>query len=366
MLETLGSALSILYLVITPFIWRKLMQPLERVGWVSGLILAGTGLISWVYGDLSLSYKLPIGITAIVVLAVTGIWHRIKKQSSNENQSENPLSPILEEYKQKYNTHVKELFNIVISNIDENTKNYYEAVRKTHDEKKLLLEHFSTLSIVHQEYSNLYVWYRAIIAMYNDLDRHSKELQSLAGQFFTDIYKIGFYDPPSENWIQMKDFESAFGVNIPTLIDILRSTSDNVEIIISDHIQCDFPIVYDDSKKEWRIGFENNRFAGSKSEEKIKQLSNYIKEEGKKIVEQSSDSRSKRRTIKEMMESGFNEQFNDLYQTIKYGEPKVGACDSCIEWFNGKEQEKLRLILNNLHKNYEFLEESRWTREKIF
>lgn len=321
-------------------------------------IIKSKHLIDWQLAVTLVIVEVPIGL----------LFHFLTKKSEHKEPSntEKPISPILEEYKQRYNAHVKELFNVVISNTEENTKNYYDAVRKVHDEKKLLLEHFSTLSLVHQEYSNLYVWYRAIVSSYNDLNENHKEFQSLTGQFETDIYKIGFYDSPSENWIQMKDFESAIGISIPSLMDILRSEPENAKISISDHIQYDFPIVYDDSNKEWRIGFENNRFAGSQSEEKIKQLSNYIKEEGKKIADQSSNFRSKRRAIKQMLEYGFNQQFNDLYQTIKYGEPKVGSCDSCIEWFNGKEQEKLRLILNNIHKNYEFLEESRWSRKKEF
>ena len=332
-------------------------------------------LVNWNFNELLseqavIAYFLIGGIVAVLVYGfkkrAEKFFIRYEKHLEEPEDKEKSISPILEEYRQKYNTHVKELFGVVISNTDENTKNYYEAVRKVHNEKKLLLEHFSTLSLVHQEYSNLYVWYRAIVAMYNDLNKSHKEFQSVTGQFETDICKLGFYDSPSENWIQMKDFESAIGISIPSLMDILRSGPENAKITISDHIQYDFPIVYDDSKKEWKIGFENNRFAGSKSEEKIKQLSNYIKEEGKKIAEQSSSFRSKRVTIKQIMEYGFNEQFNDLYQTIKYGEPKVGSCDSCIEWFSGKEQEKLRLILNNIHKNYEFLEESKWTREKEF
>lgn len=82
------------------------------------------------------------------------------------------------------------------------------------------------------------------------------------------------------------------------------------------------------------------------------------------FFEKSSKIYQQRHFVKQQAEFGFNLQFNELYQIIKYGEPKVGACDSCLEWFSDKEKTELKNILNNMHKNIEFLEEETWTNKK--
>jgi hypothetical protein len=45
-----GAAL--LFVIATPFIWRKLVHPLERVGWVTGIIASGLTIITFVVSEL--------------------------------------------------------------------------------------------------------------------------------------------------------------------------------------------------------------------------------------------------------------------------------------------------------------------------
>jgi len=318
------------------------------LGFVGYLFLLGVNLSDFIT-------QLAVGILlALIVVGYWGFKPRIDALIARREID----SQILNEYKQKYHVHVKELFNVVIQNLDQpNSTNYFGAIRKIHNEKKLLFEHFCTTTLVHHEYSNLYVWYKTILTSHNDLEEESKALYSLIKGCESEIEAFGFERPPSENWIQIMDFEDAVGIRVPSLQDVLKS----VARPISGHIQYDFDIIYDNSVAEWRIGSENNQFGGSKSHKKINQLSNCIKKYGEEIAKKSSNISSTETLLKRTVEPAFNREFNDLYQTIKHGEPKVGACDSCIEWFGGKEQAKLKNILDNMHKDHEFLEESLWT-----
>jgi hypothetical protein len=77
--QALSVDIAIIFLAITPFVWPYLMHPLERLGWVSGIILVLIELLTWVVGNLDFQYRMVIGIAAIVVLGFTAVWSRITK-----------------------------------------------------------------------------------------------------------------------------------------------------------------------------------------------------------------------------------------------------------------------------------------------
>src|SRR2546426_12501259 len=59
--------------MLTPVVWKKLVEPLEKFGWIIGSILAGIEIVSWVVGEVRFEYRLLIGIVAIVVLGLTAL-----------------------------------------------------------------------------------------------------------------------------------------------------------------------------------------------------------------------------------------------------------------------------------------------------
>ncbi len=58
------------------------MNTLERLGWVSGSIVSIIGFIVWIMGDIPITGRIAIGVVGIIILGITAIWPRIKKQDS--------------------------------------------------------------------------------------------------------------------------------------------------------------------------------------------------------------------------------------------------------------------------------------------
>ena len=84
MLEYVGESLSILYLVITPFLWRKLVNLLEKIGWMSGIVALISTQIPSIFGDYA-QVKFITFFGSIAVLGITGIFH-LKSLKSEKSQ----------------------------------------------------------------------------------------------------------------------------------------------------------------------------------------------------------------------------------------------------------------------------------------
>ena len=70
---------AFVFLALSPFVWGKLLRPLERFGWMLGTILAIVELLTWVVGSVEFQYRFAIGAMALIVLVVTAIWPRLRK-----------------------------------------------------------------------------------------------------------------------------------------------------------------------------------------------------------------------------------------------------------------------------------------------
>ncbi|MEM3064990.1 MAG: hypothetical protein QW177_06420 [Candidatus Nitrosotenuis sp.] len=343
---------------------------------ILGFFVIGIGLFA-VY-IISISFKdfklgdyitqVAVAITAFVI--GIGYWtfkpeidrHFKKDTDSGKNHLEEST---INQVNEKYVEHVRKFFSM----INERAKNkytldYIESIRDIQDEKKMILQHFSTIELLHEKYSSLYVWYRTIVGLQNDIQEDRKKVQSTIIHMDTEIRNLGFAYPPSDNWIQIQDLESAMGIKSLSLMEMVRTKLMDTEYHIFTNVKFEFPLTFDESKKEWNLGTTNNKFAGSKSKETIEKLSELIHEYGLEIMTQSHDIASMENSIDRILKAGFNQKFNELYQTVIHGEPKVGVCNACLEWFTPNEKKEMKRILDNFNANYEMWNESLWTNKK--
>jgi hypothetical protein len=84
----IGLVAALIFLALTPFVWRKLVHPLERLGWVSGIIASVVAILSSVIGNLPVEGRYVLGISAIVVLGVTAGWSRLKKSEADQEEKQ--------------------------------------------------------------------------------------------------------------------------------------------------------------------------------------------------------------------------------------------------------------------------------------
>lgn len=66
--------------------WSHLLEPLERVGWVSGIILVLVDLFTWIVGNVEFEYRVAIGLAAVIVLGLTAGWSRISRSRKEKSQ----------------------------------------------------------------------------------------------------------------------------------------------------------------------------------------------------------------------------------------------------------------------------------------
>lgn len=73
--------MAIIFISATPFVWKRLLHPLEKFGWVITAITSATNLITWSIGEnIPLSVKTGIGIVSGIILII--VWYKAKKESS--------------------------------------------------------------------------------------------------------------------------------------------------------------------------------------------------------------------------------------------------------------------------------------------
>jgi Na+/proline symporter len=73
--------------VSTAFVWRKLVETIERVGWISGILAALFTLASFLIKDLpsGLQY-IPIGVAGIILSLAAYHSHITKKRSKEKKK----------------------------------------------------------------------------------------------------------------------------------------------------------------------------------------------------------------------------------------------------------------------------------------
>jgi hypothetical protein len=86
-LSIVAVGAALLFVIATPFIWRKLVHPLERIGWVIGIVASGLTIITFVIPELPNEGQYGVGALAAVVLGVTAYWSRRDKNTSHIHEA---------------------------------------------------------------------------------------------------------------------------------------------------------------------------------------------------------------------------------------------------------------------------------------
>lgn len=83
-MSTMAVGISVIFLLLTPFVWRRLVHTIERVGWMSGIIAAMIGVATWVFSDVPYLWRIVIFVVAIVILGATALWSRTQETENEQ------------------------------------------------------------------------------------------------------------------------------------------------------------------------------------------------------------------------------------------------------------------------------------------
>lgn len=171
-------------------------------------------------------------ITTIIVSGLIGgffffLHKKFPNYPKHLAQSKEPeySSPVLKEFGTKYHEHIAGMFETITKNLNpimKNDRNYFSALRKTDEKKRMIFQHFLTTKLVSQKYSNLFIPYKLAISFFNEFDDKTKELIHDIEDF---EYKLSKFDFKSgkENWIQMQDLRSAIGLEYVNPLESIRN-----------------------------------------------------------------------------------------------------------------------------------------------
>ncbi len=77
-----GLFVALIFVILTPLIWRRLVETIEKVGWTSGIIAAIFTLLPFSIQDLPTGWKfVPIIIAAIILSATAYLSRRQKSRT---------------------------------------------------------------------------------------------------------------------------------------------------------------------------------------------------------------------------------------------------------------------------------------------
>jgi hypothetical protein len=167
LLEYIGQIAAILFLIITPFVWRKSMGKLENAGWVVAIIAALVSILPYPLQDLRLRWGIFIAaLLAILFLAVGRrpfaiITNKIAKKPSD-------IHGIVVDPIRHYSTRDELRFHLMLS--------------IAHDSVEILA---STFTIVTEQYHDelVYVLAKGISFTFLLLDPQSKETRKQRGLY---------------------------------------------------------------------------------------------------------------------------------------------------------------------------------------
>lgn len=289
-----------------------------------------------------------------------GKYEKFNKINVVDNYTKSPF-PILPEFRNDYHDHVEGLFKEIKKNLIPSIKdqNYFEALRKTQEKKHMILQHLRTMINRSDMDSNMFVMYQVAITEFNDLEKRKK----------TVLREIEYYDEKLDSytfghnkgeWIDYNDFKIAIGIK----------RNDSIEDIFKDRELYNFPssincnLYVKDDGNEFRLGYAGHWFAKSEDKEKLEQFKKFIYENGHKIMHEVSSIHSTYGTIDKTSVVWFNKEFKERDEELE-GQPILGACRTCLGWFNIENGKKYKPILDVFNSSPSNYDETLWTKEKI-
>ena len=338
------------------------MSSLESIGWSAGIISAVIFVISWTIEDLNQEIKFVILAIACVIIIISCIWHR-KKESQKEEKirtKEKSTFPILSEYRTKYHDHVEGLFQEIKNNLNPltNDQNYFDGLRKTKEKKRMILQHLRTIDALSNTYAHLFAMYNVSIAQINDAEKKKKNVYKNLIDYDEKLSSYDFGNKENE-WIDWQKLKIAIGIKINDSVEDVLSNKPMYNFPSS--INCNLYVVEKDG--EYQLGYAGHWFAKSNDKGKLEQFKKFIYDHGHKIDQEVSNIHSTYHTVYQFGAHIFNKEFKEHDEALE-GEPMLGACYTCLSWFNAENEKKYKPILDEFNSNISNYEESIWTNVK--
>lgn len=207
-------------------------------------------------------------------------------------------------------------------------------------EKEMIFQHMWTF-----EDSFMYDLHRTTKEGHKSIEYLLKRRDIVISEMLFEIEREGFARPPTRDWIQLQDFYSAIGIKHTGLLENVRNRTYSPEFIVSGSLRNKIPKQFIDSENEWRLGDPNNRFAGSKSEQKINELLKTINDYSEKInkIVERIDSIAR---LFPISEAGLKEYFAKLFLDPKLRPVNFAACYECLKFINDGNQDEYKKMLD--------------------
>ncbi|MBC8503150.1 MAG: hypothetical protein H8D35_08535 [Nitrosopumilus sp.] len=196
------------------------------------------------------------------ILGVIGVYLIITKRKisgeSNLNDQEKSIFSILPEFRINYHDHIEGLFKEVKKNLSPIIKppDYFTALQKTKEKKRMILQHLYTMDSFSNMYSNMFTIYQLSIATFNDAEKRKKQLLRDLEDFDIELDNYDFGDNIDEH-IDTEDFKKAIGIK----------RNDSTEDFFKNKPLYDFPsglncrLYVKPDNNEFKLGYAGHWFA---------------------------------------------------------------------------------------------------------
>lgn len=299
-------------------------------------------------------------------LVITGIIGAVVWIIKSRKVEKTETNFIRTEYRDKYQNDLNELFQLIIDNVKNTfTKTYYESIMTLpFKEKRLVLQHLFTDEQRFHPHYKLYSTYRKFIGSENAIEDDKVVLIDSIFELKNFLFKTGIKYKKSKTWFKPEK-----------IVDILQIPKDVLQMEIAHYSYPNFyeKIPYSipierhmETKNEILFKVKENIFGGTISNTHSYKIIDKLQPRFTKITKMAWDIRVARNT----MDDAFSQMYSGLFETalepMKRGKPIVGVCESCIEYFNPIEKQKLQKLLDKFNKNWDGVSERQWRNKKSF
>lgn len=320
------------------------------------LILLGLNLIELSIIFEALVYGLVAGTFTTFAIVIIG---RYKNRIKNEENS-----VLLSEYREKYQKDLNELFHLVIDNAENTlTKTYYEAIMVLpFKEKRLFLQHLYTDEKLFHKHYKLYSTYRKFVGSENAIDDDKRILVDEIFELNDFLIKIGNKYKKSKTWFTTEKIANILHLPDDLLhMKIAHYSYPNFYEKIPNRLTLER---YGETKEEILFKIGKEVLGGTNSNDHFYKIADKLQPRLTRIAKLSWDIGTAHRT----MDKAFSQMYSGLFETalepMKRGNPIVGACESCIEYFNYNEKQKLKKLLDIFNRNWDGVSEIQWRNKK--
>lgn len=249
--------------------------------------------------------------------------------------------------REKYANHLRDdtlsIIKLGIGNVNE--PEYSEAIRSVNKNKKMILQHMYTYENVGIS-SPLYTRYKQIHSIDNRFKNSSFKVNELIYKLRADFLEIHL-NKQLETMVEI-DYDKLLNVlGFPQNVDLYSDSFDLnlVQPIYESNIsEAHFYIKGDNGDGQYHIKYNNITVARCKSKKLSEKSLQLILKHSSNIVKLTSEIKMQK-NMNEGLKHAFNEMFTHVSNSLEHGEPNLGVCDACIEFFPYELKDKYQKYL---------------------